>query len=67
MSEGIKNNPISILLVEDNPGDVADALISERPYRQAWSVEKTYGYIESQRGIYFAPEVVDAFLDMKWK
>lgn len=46
--------------------DVADALISDRPYRRAWPVEKTYDYIESQRGIHFAPEVVDAFLDMKW-
>jgi response regulator RpfG family c-di-GMP phosphodiesterase len=46
--------------------DVADALISDRPYRKALSVEKTYGYIESQKGIYFAPEVVDAFLGMKW-
>ena len=47
--------------------DVADALISERPYRKAWSVEKAYGYIESQSGIYFAPEVVGVFLDMQWK
>ena len=47
--------------------DVADALISDRPYRQAWSVEKTYEYIKSQRGIYFAPEVIEAFLDMKWE
>ena len=28
--------------------DVADALISDRPYRKAWSVEKTYDYIKSQ-------------------
>ncbi len=47
--------------------DVADALISDRPYRQSWSVEKTYKHIESLRGIHFDPEVVTAFLDMKWE
>lgn len=47
--------------------DVADALISDRPYRQLWSVARTYDYIESQKGIYFAPDVVEAFLDMKWE
>jgi len=47
--------------------DVADALLSNRPYREAWSQEKTHDYIKSQKGIYFAPDVVEAFLEMKWK
>jgi len=47
--------------------DVADALVSDRPYRKAWSVERTYDYIKSQTGIHFAPDVVEAFLDMKWE
>lgn len=46
--------------------DVADALISDRPYRAAWPVEKAYRHIADLRGEQFAPVVVDAFLEMPW-
>ncbi len=46
--------------------DVADALISKRPYRAAWPVEKAYQYLASLKGSHFDPLVVEAFLDMKW-
>ncbi len=46
--------------------DVADALISDRPYRLAWPVEKTYQHLASLKGSHFDPIVVEAFLDMKW-
>ncbi len=46
--------------------DVADALISDRPYRPAWSVKRTYEYIESLKGVHFDPAVVDAFLSLTW-
>ena len=46
--------------------DVADALISNRPYRAAWSIEKTYRHIASLKGTHFDPIVVEVFLDMKW-
>jgi HD-GYP domain-containing protein (c-di-GMP phosphodiesterase class II) len=41
--------------------DVWDALTSERPYRSAWSKEKTFEYIFSQSGSHFDPQVVDIF------
>jgi PAS domain S-box-containing protein len=41
--------------------DVYDALRSDRPYRQAWSKEKTLQYIQEQAGSHFDPEVVKAF------
>jgi PAS domain S-box-containing protein/putative nucleotidyltransferase with HDIG domain len=44
--------------------DVWDALTSERPYRPAWSKEKTREYIRSLAGIYFDPKVVEVFLKM---
>ncbi len=44
--------------------DVWDALRSDRPYRQAWSAEKTLAYIREQAGKQFDPRVVDAFLEM---
>jgi putative nucleotidyltransferase with HDIG domain len=39
-----------------------DALTSDRSYRDAWSVEKTIGYIKEQSGKKFDPQVVDVFL-----
>jgi PAS domain S-box-containing protein/putative nucleotidyltransferase with HDIG domain len=42
--------------------DVWDALISDRPYRQAWKVEQIRQYIRDQSGKHFEPRIVDAFL-----
>lgn len=41
--------------------DVYDALLSERAYKHAWTIEDTNEYIIGQSGIQFAPEVVDVF------
>ena len=42
--------------------DVWDALISDRPYRKAWSHKKAMSYISEQIGAHFDPEVVNVFL-----
>jgi len=42
--------------------DVWDALLSERPYKRAWSVEKAVEYIQAQKNIHFDPEIVEIFL-----
>ncbi|MCE1254161.1 MAG: two-component system response regulator, partial [Anaerolineae bacterium] len=42
--------------------DVWDALTSDRPYRKAWSHEKTQDYIQEQKGTHFDANVVDIFL-----
>ena len=44
--------------------DVWDALLSDRPYRQAWTREKTIEYIRSEAGSHFDPRVVGCFLEM---
>ncbi len=41
--------------------DVFDALTTERPYKEAWSVEKAAQYIEENAGTEFDPKVVAAF------
>ncbi len=41
--------------------DVFDALITERPYKRAWSLEEARAEITAQRGRHFDPAVVDAF------
>jgi HD-GYP domain-containing protein (c-di-GMP phosphodiesterase class II) len=41
--------------------DVWDALISDRPYRPAWSEVKAFGYIIENAGVLFDPKCVEAF------
>jgi HAMP domain-containing protein len=41
--------------------DVFDALIHDRPYKQAWSRAAAFEYIVANRGSQFDPAVVDAF------
>ena len=42
--------------------DAWDALTSNRPYREAWSKEKTLEYIHEQSGKHFDPRIVDVFV-----
>jgi len=44
--------------------DVFDALTNKRPYKEAWSVEASLGWISSQRGEHFDPELTDLFLSI---
>ena len=42
--------------------DVYDALVSERPYKVAFSHEKAAQIIKEGRGTHFDPDIVDAFI-----
>jgi len=42
--------------------DVWDALLTDRPYRDAWPLEKAVTHIKEQSGKHFEPRVVNAFL-----
>lgn len=52
--------PISgrIVCIADN----FDALTTERPYKAAWSVDKTIAHIKDRSGTQFDPACVDAFI-----
>jgi putative two-component system response regulator len=41
--------------------DVFDALTTKRPYKEPFSLEKSFGIIKQSRGNHFDPGVVDAF------
>lgn len=43
--------------------DVWDALLSTRPYRQAWSKREVIDFIWAERGKMFDPQVVDILFD----
>lgn len=45
--------------------DFLDALTHDRPYRKAWSAEKTLTAIVAERGAHFDPAVVDALVAMR--
>jgi HD-GYP domain-containing protein (c-di-GMP phosphodiesterase class II) len=45
--------------------DVWDSLQSERPYRKAWSREKTLTYLREQSGKHFDPNILDAFFKLQ--
>jgi cyclic di-GMP phosphodiesterase len=45
--------------------DFLDALTHDRPYRKAWSIQKTLDAIVAERGRHFDPRVVDALLILK--
>jgi putative two-component system response regulator len=44
--------------------DVFDALTSKRPYKEAFSLKKSFDIIKEGRGNHFDPEIVDAFIEI---
>lgn len=44
--------------------DVWDVLVSDRPYRKAWSALQATAYLQAQRGKHFEPQLVDLFLSL---
>ena len=62
--EGLKGEAIPLEARIFAVVDAWDALTSDRPYRDAWSVEKSKQYMLDQSGKEFDPKVVKAFLEM---
>lgn len=61
--QGLAGNTIPIEARVVAVADVFDALRSERPYKSAWSLDRTLGYLEAQRGSHFDPDCVDVFME----
>ena len=43
--------------------DVFDALVSNRPYKKSWPVEKAFDYIKQERGSHFDPDCAEIFVN----
>lgn len=62
--EGLKGEEIPLSARIFAVVDVCDALLSDRPYRPAWTVKQTLAYIRSMRGSQFDPSIVDTFMHL---
>ena len=60
---GLKGKEIPLSARIFAVADVYDALTSNRPYRQAWSQEKTLDYIQKESGTHFDPDIVKIFVE----
>jgi len=47
--------------------DVFDALVSKRPYKEGWSNDDAFSFIQEKSDIYFDPELVTHFINIKPK
>ncbi len=65
--KGLKADEISIETRIATVADVFDALITKRPYKEAWPVDTAFEYIQNGKGKHFDPQCVDAFFSQKEK
>lgn len=61
---GLKGEEIPLVARLFAVVDVWDALTSDRPYRAAWSHERTLAHIRQGTGQHFDPQVVEVFTDL---
>ena len=62
--QGLKGEQIPLAARIFAVVDVYDALISDRPYRKAWTKAKVLEHLKAESGKHFDPQVVEAFLKM---
>jgi HD-GYP domain-containing protein (c-di-GMP phosphodiesterase class II) len=63
--EGLRGDDIPIQGLIVSAADVFDALLSERVYKKAWSLDEVMAYFEAERGKHFHPDVALAILENK--
>ncbi|PKU23990.1 response regulator [Telmatospirillum siberiense] len=60
--EGIPGEEIPVVGRIVAIADVYDALMSRRPYKEPWPLDRVVGHLREQSGKHFDPELVDLFL-----
>lgn len=58
----LSGNQINIAGRVTAVADVFDALLSDRPYKKTWDIEKAINYIQDESGKKFDPEIVSVFV-----
>ncbi len=61
--QGLKGEEIPLSARIASFFDVYEALIRQKPYKNAWSEEEACAYIQSQAGLQFDPQLTDLFLN----
>jgi PAS domain S-box-containing protein len=61
--QGLAGNKIHVFGRITAIADVFDALGSDRPYKQAWPLEKILDMFKEQRGKHFDPYLIDTFFE----
>lgn len=61
---GLKGDEIPLAARIFSVVDVWDALTSDRPYRKAWTRERTLAYLQAGSGKQFDPKVIEVFVGM---
>lgn len=62
---GLKGEKIPLFAKIVSLADAFDAMISDRPYRKKFSVQKAFSIINSEAGKQFDPQVCYVFLELK--
>ena len=62
--EGLANTNIPVAARIVAVADVFDALVSKRPYKEAWTLQKAIEEIKRETESHFDPEVVKVFLNL---
>lgn len=65
--QGLADEKIPLMARIFSVVDVWDALISDRPFRKAWTDEQASHYLRQQAGTRFDPKLVDIFLHTEFK
>jgi len=60
--KGLTGNDIPLITRITTVCDVFDALLSERPYKKAWTLDQAVTYLVENSGSHFDPDVVEAFI-----
>jgi putative two-component system response regulator len=61
--QGLKGEAIPITARIAAISDVFDALLSSRPYKDAWPLDKALAVMKENSGIHFDPVLLDVFFD----
>ncbi|PCK09250.1 MAG: two-component system response regulator [Alteromonadaceae bacterium] len=63
--KGLKGDSIHPFARIVAAADVFDALMSDRPYKKAWTADESFKYLSDNSGSHFDPEVIRVFLSLR--
>jgi len=62
---GLKKTEIPLCARIMSVADVFDALVSRRPYKDEFSIDKAYEIIKEERNVSFDPQIADCFIEIR--